>query len=197
MIEQQAGQSNDLQSKGLHYLSPQEIMGVWQHFAKIGGHDKDRMVTILMFLSPILLGTIGFAYTTKDPDQQQVAATVGFFSSLIAAAVVLMYAGYANRNWEVADEIAENYLSNVALERVNTQKYLALAQGHVPLSDVLKPKPEDLSDFGLFGRFIQAIARWLSQPHHPKKSLAPIFMLFFVLSLISALTSLLILIGKI
>ncbi len=158
-------------------LSPQEIIMVWQHFANIGGHDKDRMVNIMMFLSPLLFATIGYAYTKPD----KVAAMIGLLTSLIAVVVVLMYSGYADRNWSHADRIAETYLDETYFDNVN------------PLSRELKP--EKFYHCGLFGRCVHKLARFLSRPHDPQKSLAPIFQLFLILSVITALVSLALWVG--
>ena len=98
------------------HLSNQELLQLWQHFANVGGHDKDRMVTILTLLTPALTGVIGFAYITENDCQRQIAATAGLVTALVAAVVVLMYAGYANRNWAIADEIAQCNLNKVELK---------------------------------------------------------------------------------
>ena len=153
---------------------------VWQHFANIGGHDKDRMVNIMMFLSPLLFATIGYAYTKQD----KVAAMIGVFTSLIAVVVVLMYSGYADRNWSHADHIAETYLDKVNLKGVNEREGVV----NNPLSWELKP--QRFYDCGRFGLWVHKLAAFLSRPHDPQKSLAPIFQLFLVLSVITALVSL-------
>jgi hypothetical protein len=183
MKEQRPGLSNDLQSEALQYLTPSEILIVWQHFANIGGHDKDRMVTMMTILSPILLATIGFAYNAASP-QREVAASVGFITALIAVIVVLMYAGYANRNWEIADDIAETYLGNVTLKGIDKQGKLEVQ----PLSRVLQP--EKIHRSACSGNWIHKLGSFLSRPHSPSKSLAPIFMLFLVLSVALAVLSL-------
>lgn len=180
MTEQKLGRNNDFQPEELNQLSPQEILFVWQYFANIGGHDKDRMVTMLTFLSPFLIGTIGFAYINDN----EVAAITGFLMSLIALAIVLMYGGYANRNWEQADRIAETYLVNSNLKGLDERGNVVVK----PLSRELIP--ERFYDSGRIGRWVLKLAKFLSRSHNPNKSLAPIFQLFLVVSVITAVASL-------
>jgi hypothetical protein len=183
MTEQRTSPSDDSHPEELRYLSPPEILLVWQHFANIGGHDKDRMVAMMTILSPILLATIGFAYNAENP-QREVAAVAGFVTALIATVVVLMYAGYANRNWEKADDIAETYLKNVTLKGMNKRGEVVVQ----PLSKVLKEK--ELDDYGWLGILAHKLGGFLSRPHDPSSSLAPIFMLFFIASFILSVLSL-------
>ena len=174
-----SSQNHDPGSEQDPELSTQDLLVIWQHFANIGGHDKDRMVAIMTLLTPILTGIIGFAYSSDDPDSRKAAAIAGLVTALVAVVVVLMYAGYANRNWELADEIAETYLANVKLGGIRSPQ--------TSLARLLKPRR--LYDYGQLGWLAKEIARGLSLPHHPGKSLAPIFALFLGLAVALAIVS--------
>lgn len=122
-------------------LTPQDMLQIWQHFANVGGNDKDRMVNILALMLPLATGTIAYIATQlldlrglvpdiKPDNVQQVliVAIVGLTISFIGMVVVLMYAGCANWNWAQADEIARIYFKKV---KVND---------HMVASDLLLPE---------------------------------------------------------
>jgi hypothetical protein len=114
-------QSNSPPEQPLEDLSTSDLVSIWQHFADIGGSDKDRAIAVFSILLPIIVAATGFAAKSLlsalkqsiDPElllQAGIVATVAMIISIIAALITLMYAGYANWNWSKADKIAQGFL---------------------------------------------------------------------------------------
>jgi hypothetical protein len=91
-------------------LFEQGAFQVWEHFASVGGHDKDRMISVSTWLLAFSGMILGYSVTEGLSSSKYLAsaslAVLGALVSLLAAYVTLMYGGYANRNWAVADGIA-------------------------------------------------------------------------------------------
>jgi hypothetical protein len=145
---------------------------LWRHFADVGRADKNTMVTVtswLLTFSATIIGYIvtqlvkfnSFAFT--EPPKVFGLALLGSAISFVAMYVALLYGGYAKKNWAKADEIA-------------------LATGRSDL----------VPDYSNLGRkesesvklsVVPAIAEKLAEPCDPRKTMAPVFLLFAGLAL--------------
>lgn len=142
-------------------LTRGEALEIWKCFADAGGTDKGRMVTIstwFLAFSATIIGYIAInhlefnPFCIAKPGKAAVLAIMGFIVSGIGALVVLLYAGYTNRNWAKADEIAERY----------------------GLKDLLPNERPVVLKSRILDR--------LSAPRDPRTQLAPVFWLFLIVA---------------
>ena len=163
-------------------LTPEQALEIWKHYANTGGADKDRMITIATWLLALSATAIGYAATNfvefnpefwvKDPEKAATLAVLGLFVSFTGTIVVLVFAGYANWNWDKADEFAEKY---------GLQELLPANRRAVDA----KPKG--------FNRIVLNIANLLATPRDPRTELAPVFWIFLALAAASFLVHLVLL----
>ena len=154
-----------------HKWGDEDGFEVWKHFAETGGRDKDRMVEVCNWLLAISIAIVGFAFAegvrtdlVSHKTAFIVLASFGLLVSLVSALVALTYGGYANWNWAKADKIARRSVW--------------------PLQPNDEPWTENEKKDGS-----HLLARWgrcLGQPADTYRCLAPIFLVYFALSLISA-----------
>ena len=92
-------------------LPDAEAFQAWQYFASVGGNDKDRMVTASTWLLAFSGAIIGYSVTEGWRSGKYgaiiILAILGMMVSVLSGCVTLMYCGYANRNWAMADVIAD------------------------------------------------------------------------------------------
>jgi len=140
----------------------------WKYFASVGGSDKDRMIHIATWLLGFSAGIVGLQSTGKVTDSQAggLLAVLGVLVSAVAAFVALLYGVYASWNWAIADEIADAYRWLEAL----------------PKHDPFQRWPAHWS--------IKPIL-WLGRPRPGQ--LAPVFWLFFGVSIVSLVVHLIML----
>jgi hypothetical protein len=143
----------------------EQDLELWKHFAGFGGEDKNRMVTIASWLLGFSAALLAFAaQRLVDPEACKatdhlrivgaVTLLIGILASLLTGYVAVLYGGYANRNWDMADRIARQ-------------------RGW---SDLV-PDKSDLS-----GRGWHVTAwRW-ARSCQPREELPPVFLLFLVLA---------------
>jgi hypothetical protein len=148
----------------------------WRHHAGAGGDDKDRMVKISSLLLGVSTGIVSLMLNTAVKSdvlcEPRTAICLSFFGliiSCISAMITLLYGGYANRNWAKADQIAED------------RKWLRLYPTDSPIPELREKGP--LIRFAIHG----------SEPR-TRTELAPIFWLFFWMSLLSAFAQLILII---
>ena len=143
-----------------------EDLELWKHHASFGGEDKNRMVTIATWLlgaSATMLWYIWPRLICPDPlgiKEPLIAlgvATLGMGVSALAGYISLLYGGYANRNWEKADQIAAS-------------------RGWEDLLPLEHKAP---------GHGLNAIAKRWARPCKPKDKLAPVFIVFILLATFS------------
>lgn len=169
------------------------LIQLWQHFASVGGNDKDRMVTAATWLLAFSGAIVGYIVTkglSSDHYEASVfLAALGLIVSLLAAFVTLMYGGYANSNWAIADTIAikrkwydlipanvltelieDEIINDNIFEDDNTLKTKA------PITHILKKNKENLKSRR---GWLAKRAESFSEPHNPLTGLAPIFKWFF------------------
>jgi hypothetical protein len=138
----------------------------------VGGADKNTMVQICNWLLGFSIVIVGFAFG-KDLDKGILGerfvfsmAFFGFIISIVSASVSLIYGGYANWNWAKADQIARDYVD---------YGLRILDPDDAPWTDDQKKR-----GFGLPAWVLN-----LSTPTPRYHRLAPIFWIYFVLSLLS------------
>ena len=133
---------------------------VWKYHGGIGGADKNTMIKIVTWLLGFSSAMIGFYATGKvtEPLASVLLIVLGVLFSVLAAFTALLYGGYATWNWATADRIAEAY--NWTELRPNYNPF-ARSKAHWP----------------------SAFPLWLAKPCQDK--IAPVFWLFFVVSIAS------------
>lgn len=147
----------------------------WRHFTTMGAADKNTMVAVVPWLLALSASILAFLFTRQfgggvpatvaAPAITAAVAGVGLAVSVVAAAVTLIYAGYANRNWALADRIAMNH-----------KEWRDLLPDY--MSDGRSPETKALA--GIFANLSWAWAR----PCVPECKIAPIFGIFVVGSLL-------------
>jgi hypothetical protein len=151
---------------------------LWKYFGGVGAADKNAMVTVeslllgfsSLVLSYLVTTVIRFdPFCVTKPYQGFSLALLGLVISLLAAYVALLYGGYSNWNWAMADKIAR--------QREGQKKWAALLPEN---ADTSSPRP------GASWFFNKAM-KW-GRPCEPTKRLAPIFCLYATLALLAALT---------
>ena len=151
---------------------------VWKHFAAMGGTDKNTMIVAVSWLLGLTAGAIGYRLTQPGslsaagpvhPVSSVMVSLLGLVLSGLATYVVLLYAGYANRNWAQADMIAR------------------------------KRAWRDLLPKGGAGETTprQGLAwvawRW-AREFDPERKLAPVFRVYALLAIVSSLANLFLLV---
>ncbi len=148
---------------------PKSDLELWKHYASFGGEDKNRMVTINSWLLGLSAATLGYIVTrTIAPDSASLdepirafaLAVLGLGVSGFAGFLAVLYGGYANRNWERADQIADG-------------------RGW---TDLLPPPVRETRGPGLNG-----FAKLWARPCKPKDELGLVFMAFSILASLSFL----------
>jgi hypothetical protein len=88
--------------------SEQIALDVWKYYGGVGGADKDRMIQIVSWLLGFSIGLIGFYATgqLKERLATILMLGLGILLSFLAAFTALLYGGYATWNWSIADRIA-------------------------------------------------------------------------------------------
>ena len=93
----------------------QQDLEFWKHYAGFGGEDKNRMVTIASWLLGLSAAMLGYivsetispeSFSVTEPVKALLLSVVGLGVSIVAAYIAVLYGGYSNRNWEMADRIA-------------------------------------------------------------------------------------------
>jgi hypothetical protein len=99
----------------LYRLSNAERIQLWQHFVSTGGTDKEKMITITIWLlafSATLLGYIATAAVDFEkrclsvPPKAGTAAVLGLLVSVFAWYIVWAYRSHATWNWNKANTYA-------------------------------------------------------------------------------------------
>jgi hypothetical protein len=147
-----------------------QVLELWKHFAGSGGADKNTMVTVSSWLLTFSATIIGYIVTQlvkpnsfvfNEPWKVFGLAILGTLISFVAGYVALLYGGYAKRNWAKADEIAR-------------------ACGRDDLApDYSNAKRKESKSDKLW--WVPAIATKLAEPCDPRKTVAPVFLLFAAL----------------
>jgi hypothetical protein len=149
-------------------MSTDEAMRMWKHFADIGGNDKDRMVAMSTWLLGFSSAILWFAVTQGLPFKSHLASIIvsilGLIPSALTVYVTLMYGGYANRNWSHADAIAKAF---------GWDFLTADNDSHC------RPTKDKGAKWAL------RIAWHASTTREPLERLAPVFMVFLGLGLLS------------
>ncbi len=174
---------------------------LWKHHASTGGDDKSKMVTVASWLLGFAAAILAYLVTqvvfaenigTNQWWQAVVIGTVGAAISLAGGYVVVLYGGYANRNWRAADVIAwrhgwldllpeESRTSRESNRSHRLRSQLATVWRHLRSRD---PRGS-----------LNEIGHRLARP--PKRaSLAPVFEVFCTFSLIAFSAHALVVLGS-
>jgi len=155
-------------------LTTDQVLEVWKHFANTGGADKERMVTITTWLLAFSVAAISYIATKlvnyktapvkiNNPELAVVIVVLGLVVSLVGLFVVLLYAGYSNRYWAKADKLAYDHkIKELYPETETVQEFCCEATG--------------------LNRLVLPIIYALARNRDPRRSLAPIFWVFIILS---------------
>lgn len=137
---------------------------VWKYHASVGGADKDRMVQVTTWLLGFSAAILGLYATGELGDTWAtiLLLVIGILVSALAGLVALLYGGYATWNWAIADQIAE-------AQKAEEGAWSVLLPANRPIEKAT---------------MFSAPALWMAKPRPGK--LAPIFWLFFVISILSA-----------
>jgi hypothetical protein len=148
----------------------------WKHFAGMGGTDKNTIITTVSWLLGLTATAIGYIVTQlisstpprlQHPGKMMVVSLLGLVISGLAGYLTLLYGGYANRNWAKADQIA----------RKRGWLDLLPESSSGDTREDGKSRPSRLA----------AIAWRFARPCEPKRELAPVFVVFLFLSILSGL----------
>lgn len=129
----------------------------WRTCGATGGSDKNHMIQIVTWLLGFSAAIIGLQVTNGLPDSR--VALLGVLVSLVAAYVALLYGGYAAWNWSVAYQIAQDW------------EWRPLQADHDPVA-------------GSRANWQWSVVRRVASPCHGR--IAPVFWMFFGVSLLSA-----------
>ena len=146
---------------------------LWKHFARMGGIDKNTMITTVSWLLALAAAIVAYMATEMtvgarpwldDAPATMVVSVLGLLISGIAAYVALLYAGYANTNWASADRIARRHGWHELLPDA---------------SEGIRTEVEGAKPGFLAGRALQ-----IARPCHPHQ-IAPVFVVFVMLALLA------------
>jgi hypothetical protein len=157
-----------------------QALELWKYFGGVGAADKNTMITVESLLLTLSTAVIGYLGTTViDLDSLSAAkpyagiylAILGLVIAGVAGYVALLYGGYSNWNWAKADAIAR--------ARSDDPKWKALlpTQATALLEEKTNRKPT----------WSCARALQWGRPCIPTEELPPIFRLFALLAVGSAI----------
>lgn len=169
-----------------YYRSSSDDLELWKHFASFGGEDKNRMVTIVIWILGVSISIISYTGSHLignissepkcQPKELLVPLTItGVLISLIGAYVSLVYGGYANRNWEKANQIARERGWTDLLTKFDNNKKNNICQDLLDIFNILfwcKRKDK-----------LNILAQKLAHPCEPQKRLPFICEVFFLISM--------------
>jgi hypothetical protein len=157
---------------------PEHDLEVWKYFAGMGGTDKNTMITTVSWHLAFAAAAIWYIVTDSQmiaptfpsihhPGRMMVVSLLGVLVSVVAWFLAILYAGYSNRNWAMADEVARRH------------QWLDL----VPEGAAGEMKPEQ---GGKPERLAARAWKW-GRPCYPQTELAPVFKVYSRLALGSGL----------
>lgn len=155
-----------LEDKEKALWSEAEALELWKYFGSTGTADKNTMVTVVSWLLGLSAAIIGYIVTnlplsTSPLSKGMYLALLGVVISGVAAYVSLLYGGYSNWNWALADTIARN-----------------MAQRYPKWGELLPENSEAALQIRRSGKLsFYTIAMRLSKRRDPTTKLAPIFSL--------------------
>jgi hypothetical protein len=160
--------------------SEDQALELWKYFGGVGAADKNTMITVeslLLTLSTALIGYQGTTVidlnrlSTDTPYAGIYLAILGLVITAVAGYVALLYGGYSNWNWAKADGIAR--------ARSDDPKWKALLPTQA--TALLEEKTNRKATWSCT-RALQ----W-GRPCIPTEELPPIFRLFALLAIGSAI----------
>ena len=178
--------------------SEADALELWKFFGGVGAADKNTMVTVETLLLTLSSTALGYLVTgifrfdpfsVTKPYQGLGVAVLGFAISCVAAYLAVLYGGYSNWNWGMADFIARTKKNEIASatppikwetllpEEADTSKWEALLPKK---ADTLVERMTDPNAW-----FHKRAMKW-GRPCEPTRRLAPIFTVFTLLALVAA-----------
>lgn len=100
-----------------------QALELWKYFGGVGAADKNTMVTVETLLLTLSSTALGYLITqifcfnpfsVTKPYQGLGVAVLGLAISLVAAFLAVLYGGYSNWNWGMADFIARTQRDEIA-----------------------------------------------------------------------------------
>lgn len=83
-------------------------IGLWQHFVRTAGEDKNKMITISMGLLTLSAGMLGSVLTNAvAPENRFVLSALGVLVSLFALYIVWLYSAHEKWNRRKAENLVE------------------------------------------------------------------------------------------
>jgi hypothetical protein len=175
--------------------SSAQDLELWKHHASFGGEDKNRMVTITTWLLGFSAAIFWYAVTklplsnSGDALRIILISILGISISVFAAYISLLFSGYANQNWEKADEIASE------------RHWCDLLPDHFPTlvqrQSSAKEKEYRWKWIGKITNWIEKRVKWLAEEANKigrrfakpcyTSELAPVFLAFLSLCALSFL----------
>jgi hypothetical protein len=151
---------------------------LWKHFAGMGGTDKNTMITTVSWLLAFSAAAIWYVVTDtqmmgptfpniQHPGRMMAVSLLGVLVSGFAGYLVILYAGYSNRNWAMADKIAR---------RRNWRDLLPEGAPR-EMTPELGWRPE---------RVATRAWNW-ARPCYPQTEVAPVFKIFLTLTIVSGI----------
>jgi hypothetical protein len=169
-----------------------QALELWKHFGGVGAADKNTMVmveTLLLTLSSTALGYLVTEifcfnpFSVIRPYEGLGVGLLGFGVSFVAARLAVLYGGYSNWNWAMADLIARKK----AIEgRRLSGKPKCRTKWETLLPKAAKTCITVKTDRTVWFPSYHAKAMKRAQPCEPTKRLAPIFPAFTTVALVAA-----------
>lgn len=154
-----------------------DAIELWKHFTATGSDDKDRMMQVCNWLLTSSVAIVVFAVTLQakikfltTPKALTILVIFAFILSIASSVIAVIYGGYANWNWAKANQIAP---------------VIARLCGSPTLLDP-QDKPWTAKDTENGSGPLACWGRCWSQPARTYEKLAPIFLVYFWLSVLSA-----------
>jgi hypothetical protein len=156
-----------------------QALELWKYFGGVGAADKNTMVTVESLLLGFSATVMGYLVTqvlcfgpfsVTKPYQGIGLAMLGLLISGVAVRVALLYGGYSNWNWVMADAVARAQKHQTKWEKLLPEK----------ASTVVTLEPHAGASW-----FFNKAMKW-GRPCEPTKRLAPIFSLYAKLAIVAA-----------
>ena len=161
--------------------SEPQALDLWKYFGGVGASDKNTMVTVESLFLGFSAAIIWYIVTNllrvnplsvTEPFKAGCLAILGVAISGGVIYVALLYGGYSNWNWAMADAIAREQ-----------------AKRHPKWNDLLPENSEAVVEKWMTSKpsYLCAVAARRGQPCDPKTQLAPIFIFYGIYALLAAL----------
>jgi hypothetical protein len=173
----------------------EQALELWKYFGGVGAADKNTMVTVETLLLTLSSTALGYLVTeifcfnpfsVTRPYQGLGVAMLGFGVSCVAAGLAVLYGGYSNWNWAMADLIARKQKEAIEARRPRDQPKRPI-KWETLLPEAAKTSITVKTDRTVwFPSYHKKAMKW-GQPCDPTERLAPIFPVFTTVARVAAL----------